>query len=221
MPNADEIAWFTYARIGCGRWGESMAYEYDFFISFSRDCSAGEWVVNHFEPVLQQSLDELAGRKISIYCYTNQPNAMTWPSEVMAALRKTRFLVSILTPPYFYSSVWCVAEWTTMLERQRLTGFGTEDNPASLIYPVIYSDGEHFPQAAKDIRWNVDFRDCAIPDKQFRDMAGYVDFRLKVRRLAAELLKMLNSEPDWDPSWPVHDPRATPPAVPKPKFPHL
>jgi len=38
-----------------------------------------------------------------------------------------------------------------MLARERALGLSTVQNPLGLVYPVVFADGVHFPQEARDV----------------------------------------------------------------------
>jgi len=130
-----------------------------------------------------------------------------WPEKLQHALKRSRCLLPIWSPEYFRST-WCLAEWRTMMEREKLLGMRTIELSEGLIYPVTYFDGEHFPQEArtcqqKDLcRWNT-------PHSIFSDTPGYVEFDRQVQLLVQELARMVQRAPDWQ-DWPVVVPENSP-----------
>jgi hypothetical protein len=198
-----------------------MTYEYDFFLSFPRSCSAGEWVVTHFYPLLQECFHDECQSPPKIYCFTEQDKARYWPQELENALARSKFLLAVFTPPYFFRSKWCQAEFATMKERERLLGWGSRQDSRSLIFPVLYSGADALPEGVNDIRGEYNLTQFGLPDKQFRDANGYMDFRERLRQMARELDSLRRHAPKWDASWPVIRPDDVevlplrPPTLPK------
>ena len=128
--------------------------------------AAGRWVLNHFYPVLKEEL-ESQDADSTVFCWTENEVGSVWPEVLKDAHARSRLLIAVLTPPYFYKSPWCRAEWATMIQRQKHAGLGEPSGTQSLICPVLYSDGENHPDEAQKISF-FDFRDWAIPDPVFR-----------------------------------------------------
>jgi hypothetical protein len=164
-----------------------------------------DWVENLFHDVLTECLQAEWPYAPKIYNYRNQPVGTTWPDRVKYAHLRSRFLVAIWAPPYFYSS-WCIAEWRSMCERADLCGTPTEH----LLYPIKYSDGIFFPADAKAQLYS-DFSDWALPPEIFKKTEQYVPFYKAVRKLAEELAGRLSSVPAWRADFPIVEP---PPLLP-------
>jgi hypothetical protein len=193
-----------------------MDYEYDFFLSYPSRAAAGRWVLNHFYPVLKEEL-ESEDADSTVFCWTENEVGSVWPERLKDAHARSKLLIAVLTPPYFYKSAWCRAEWDTMIQRQQDAGLKVSADQ-SLICPVLYSDGEHYPDEAKKIS-HFDFREWAFPERQFQDTHDYITFRRKVREFAKVILNRRNLAPAWSDKWPVlqrdvpSPPRATLPRL--------
>jgi len=74
-----------------------------------------------------------------------------WPDELRHALKTSRCILAVWSPEYFRSE-WCLAEWHTFREREKVANMISNSNSRGLIYPVKFADGDHFPQAAKDVQ---------------------------------------------------------------------
>jgi len=189
-------------------------YEYDFFISYPVRSSAGIWVRNHFLPLFHEELDN-AYADGKVFCWLEEEVGVIWPAMLKQAHARSRLLVAILTPPYFYRSAWCPIEWFTMVKRQTLAKLDTN----SLICPILYSDGSTLPVDARQITAK-DFRRWAFPELQFKDSQAYLDFRLAVRELVDELVsKRLPLVPHWSGEWPEID--LPPLPMPRAELPRL
>jgi hypothetical protein len=197
-----------------------MDYEYDFFLSYPTPsrAAAGRWVINHFHPVLKEEL-ESEDASSTVFCWTENDEKVgsVWDESIKKAHARSRLLIAVLTPPYFYKSPWCRAEWATMIQREKCSGLGLSEEE-SLICPVLYSDGETYPDEAKKISF-FDFRKWAIPDLVFSSTTDFVQFRLEVRKFVKVILKRRSLAPPWSDTWPVLEPGVLP--TPPAKLPRL
>lgn len=194
-------------------------YLYDVFLSYRRSGAGGvaDWVRNHFHPMLTACLADQLPREPSIFIDLEQQHGAHWPDELARALRCSKVLVPVWSPKYF-SSPWCNAEWQTMLDRERAVGLAGPDQPQGLIYPVVFSDGDLFPDLARQ-RQARDFKPWAVPQPVYRETTEYVDLQKAVTNLAIELAPRLEQVPRWNPAWkprvvdPPFPPRADPPRL--------
>jgi TIR domain len=184
-----------------------MAYEYDVFLSYTTAASNGTWVREHFFTVFQERLDNAMPRSPKVFIFEEQESATAWPENLEHALRSSRLLVAVLSPPYFRSR-WCLAEWTSMLERERAAGYGTPGKPRLLIHPVVYADGVHFPPEASR-NFSRDFSAWNYPFPHFRDTPAYLQFFDAVEQLANEIAGRLDDVPDWSEQFPIMRPEPT------------
>lgn len=188
-----------------------MAYVYDVFLSYRRDPPVGEWVNNHFYSQLLNWLPLELNRPATVY--KDDENLILgshWPDALKQALQSSRCLLCVWSPDYFWHD-WCVAEWKSMVERERLLGYGTAANPSGLVVPVVFHDGQNFPPEAQQVQ-SKDFRDYNIPAPSFSQTAKYVDFIDRVKDLAQGLAGVVNAAPAWQNNWPV----VTPPPFTRP-----
>jgi hypothetical protein len=88
-----------------------------------------------------------------------------------------------------------------------------------LIYPVVYSDGDAFPDEARAVTSRLDLSQYGYPYEQFRKTEAYLDFHARVRSVAIDLSGRFESAPDWRPDWPILRPASMPP--PRPRLPRL
>lgn len=85
-----------------------------------------------------------------------------------------------------------------------MIGVRSEKNPSGLIYPIQYSDGEHYPGFVKNIqykkmeKWNCGFQ-------SFEQTIGYLEFNEEMKIISAEIAKMIRNCPQWQ-DWPVITP---------------
>jgi hypothetical protein len=166
-----------------------------------------DWVKNHFHPILEQRLPDglPVDHETKIFVDWDIETGSAWPAKLSQALKKSRCILPIWSPQYFRSD-WCLAEWKTMMERERLLGLRTEQRPEGLVFPVTFADGEHFPQEARDTQ-PKDLRKWNIPHPVFRETVDYVEFDKQVQLLVNELARMIQRAPAWQ-DWPVVTPVA-------------
>lgn len=183
-------------------------YEYDVFVSYRHKEPALGWVKNHFYPLLEQWLPNAmpVEHKTTIFVdWEEIETGAAWPAKLQQALNRSRCLIPVWTPEYFRSD-WCLAEWKTMMERERLLGLRTEQKPGGLIYPVVIYDGEHFPKDARNTQ-QKDLSDWNFRYPHFRDNPAYLDFDKQMQMLVKELAHMIRRAPAWQ-DWPASTPVA-------------
>jgi hypothetical protein len=196
----------------------SDGYQYDLFLSYTRKGNVPGWIENHFFPLLRDALTDRRPVAPRIFLDTQQEIGVNWPNNLEFALRRSRYLVAVWSAPYFQSP-WCMAEWTSMLERERLLGMGGLDNPRGLVYPVVFADGNSFPPRALEVQARIDLKRWANPFPHFRDAPAYLDFFHAMSDVADALAERLDSAPDWQSDWPVvRPPPPAPSNLPQPRM---
>jgi TIR domain len=179
-----------------------LPYEYDVFLSYTVSSSNGAWVREHFRSLLVDRLENAMPRSPRLFDFDEQETGMAWPDNLARALRGSRLLVAVLSPPYFRSA-WCLAEWNSMLARERLLGLSSEDDPKGLIYPIVYADGIHFPDSAKRRFNKHDFSAWNYPNRHFRETEAFLDFTNAVANVAEEIAGRLDDVPPWRDDFPI------------------
>jgi hypothetical protein len=181
-------------------------YEYDLFLSYKRAGDVPAWVTNHFYPVLRNALTDLLPSPPRIFLDTEQEVGVRWPDNLARALQRSRYLLAVWTVPYFQSA-WCMAEWKTIQRREQILGWGTQQNPLGLVYPVIFADGDNFPEEARIVQARRDLSRWAIPLPGFKETPTYIEFYQAMRDVAVTLAARLDDVPAWQPNWPVIRPK--------------
>lgn len=181
-------------------------YLYDVFVSYRHKPPVLDWVRNHFYPLLDQWLPSAMAVEPKIFIDWEEIEiGAAWPAKLRQALRQSRCILSVWSPEYFRSE-WCLAEWETFRERERLLGMASEQQSEGLIYPVVFSDGEHFPPEAVGAQLQ-DLRDWNTPHHVFRETKAYVEFDNQMQTLVKGLAKTIGRAPAWQ-DWPVITPEA-------------
>jgi hypothetical protein len=196
----------------------SDGYEYDLFLSYTRKGNVPGWMENHFFPLLRDALTDRRPVAPRIFLDTQQETGANWPLNLEFALKRSRYLVAVWSAPYFQSA-WGLAEWTSMLERERLLGMGGLENPQGLVYPVVFADGDSFPERAREVQARMDLKRWAFPFPGFRETPAYLDFFQAMSEVAETLAARLDLAPAWRPDWPVvRPPRPQTGSLPQPRL---
>ena len=172
-------------------------YEFDVFISYRRDGKPYKWVRNHFFPLLTESLDDHLPWDPAVFVDDEMEVGVDWPRRLQEALSRTKILIPVFSAQYFRSP-WCMAEWRSMVEREKLLGPGT----CRLIYPILFADSETFPKFARRRSWK-DLKAWAFGAPAFSQSKDYLDLEKEVREIASELVTLLRHAPKWQPGWPI------------------
>ncbi len=176
--------------------------------------------MNHFYPKFRDCLADQIAPAPRVFLDKSMPRAVAWPAELRKALHESKILVAVLTPPYF-ESPWCRAELRSMFAREDMLGLASLARPQGLIYPILYSDSDNFPEEADRLRrsW-VDFKQFATPEPVFQESRDWHDFHRKVTELASDLVQLLKQVPDWRPDWPLIE-QPDPVLIPSPPIPRF
>jgi len=198
----------------CGHYAVPVSgYEFDLFISYRRRGNPLNWVQNHFYPRLRDYLDDHLDKDPALFIDVGMEKGSHWPTRLENALNRTKILIPIYSPQYFRSP-WCLAEWTTMAEREVVLGLSSAERPQGLIYPILFSDSDNFPTFARLRSWR-DLKKWNNPDPVFQQTVEWVSFLREVEAIAEDLATLLPQVPDWQPDWPIYrpDPPLPPPTL--------
>jgi hypothetical protein len=197
-----------------------MAYEYDVFLSYSRKPPVGDWVRNHFFPLLEMWLPQQLPYQAKVFIdeEMGEEPGVQWPGRLRRALLGSKCLVAVWSPSYFRSG-WCVAEWKTMEAREQQLGIGPGADPSRLVVPVRFNDGEHFPDDATTRQWK-DLSRWNIPHPHYKDTIEYIEFDRQMQDLTRDIAVLVQSAPAWEDGWPVLLPpsQPAPVSVPQPRW---
>ncbi len=186
----------------------TRGYKWDVFISYRRREPVRSWVQEHFYKRLYEWLPEKMMREPTIFIDEQIETGAPWRDELCDALQTSRFLVSIWSPSYF-RSVWCTAEWHTMLAREQQLALGAHSTPKGLIYPIVFDSRELFPATACAIQYR-DFSSWNINFRGFEATEHYGRFVQEIQQVATELGALIPQAQPWQPDWPVQMPSPEP-----------
>ncbi|SCX26052.1 hypothetical protein DSM25558_3919 [Agrobacterium sp. DSM 25558] len=181
-----------------------MSYQWDVFLSYPRSQQVLPWIEKHFLPLLQGQLENLLDYEPKIFVDFAQATGVRWPNNIRDALLRSRVMVAIWTPPYFRSD-WCMAEWESMLEREKYLYDSGVIQAKGLVYPVVFSDGKNFHPRAKDTM-HKDLSHLNYRHDCFRDSPKYLEFDDAIRAIAEELEGHISAAPNWNSAFPIINP---------------
>lgn len=176
-------------------------YAFDAFISYSHSPVIKPWVDQYLHPYLRDWLTQtLGGHSARVFVDTEgiQPGAR-WPQRLRNTLLASKCLVPIYSPDYFQKP-WCVSEFKSFVERERVLGLDITDN--SLIIPIVHNDGDWFPPAATMYQM-IDFSGCRTTSENFQNHANFPLFEQKVEELAGAVANVVRHAPSFNPDWPI------------------
>jgi hypothetical protein len=182
-----------------------MAYEHDIFVSYRRSPTVGLWVQNHLVPRLEARLADIAPVPVRVFCDFKMVEGLNWPAELKRRVLGSSLLLTVWSADYFRSA-WCMAEWRSFRDRERLLGLFSGELTQGLVYPVRYADGEYFHADALLTLCRKDFSRHNYPDDVFRLSAKYLEFDDLVRDMAADLVARLQAIPPWRNDFPIVEP---------------
>lgn len=174
-------------------------YEFDVFFSYKRHSLTLEWTRSVHKRLQFWLTQELGGREAELF--VDEETIETgdrWPDRLREGLQKSRCMVCVWSPAYFHSD-WCVSEWKSFLEREKLLSLGSH----GLIAPIRFHDGEHFPPEAQAVQWtDVEAYASTLPAFWASQRALELEDRLK--ELAASVAEIVKRAPPFQ-EWPVID----------------
>src|SRR5258708_1652678 len=186
-------------------------YVNDIFLSYSRAGCVRDWMSNHFLPRLRSHMTDLLPVPPRLFFDEEQQNDTIWRANFRHHILRSKYLVAVWSRPYF-ESYWCMAEWRSIEQRTAMLDMGTAANPHTLMYPIVFADGETFPGWAKER--GKDLRKWAYDLPQFSETRDYLPFDDEMRRVAQDLVGLLPHAPAWDPDWPILEPDPEPRVTP-------
>ncbi|HEX3483338.1 MAG TPA: toll/interleukin-1 receptor domain-containing protein [Kofleriaceae bacterium] len=179
-----------------------MAYEYDIFLSYKRHPEARQWLVEHFQPLLEFHVELELGHRVTVFRDDQDDEAgASWPAHLGRALGNSRTLVALWTRTYFHSE-WCSRELSTMLARERDERFRTAERPGGLIFPVVLHDCEQLPRKLVPLHY-VAMQECFQTRMARNSQTAEILAQQIKDRLAPSVASAVKAAPRWRPSWPL------------------
>jgi hypothetical protein len=192
-----------------------MSYQWDIFISYRRIPLVAQWTHRIFAPAIRSWLPQFHQPDPRIFLDVDEDPGLAgvapgtpWAPALETALKRSRCLVPVLSAEYF-DSEWCLAEFSTMLDRQQRTG-------AVVVLPIRFADGDFYSAEAKALQQITNFERFNTYRRP-----GQVSqtFTKEIQKFCRLLRPHLLNAPTWDPHWSVRRPSAPESShVPKPTF---
>ena len=210
-------------------------YLYDVFISYERDGLTAGWLRDHFLPLfrtwLRMAISDVCKRNAQPVFFDKSQTDPTfsedlklglagiepgddWDESLRKAIRLSRCMVGIWSPPYFESE-WCNVEWQSF----DLRAVSTE---RKLIIPGSFYDGRSFPERANKIQ-RFDLSKFTLFGPALINSRHYEDFQDTVKRMAEKVAYAIRDAPPFS-EWPIanskqdNPPRPPPPPLPLTRF---
>ena len=173
-------------------------YEYDLFISYRRsDKRWTRWARENVADALGTLLRPALG-DVKIFVDEQIETGMSWPDRLARALARSRLLVPLLSRDYFNSD-WCRLELALMRDRENRCQLRCFSNPAVLILPFVYDDGDCFPVEVREMQ-PKEIHEFAQPFMR-PDSPNFEVFAEVLRLECPRLVSALNSVPPFNPEW--------------------
>jgi hypothetical protein len=188
-------------------------YKYDVFFSYKQHSKALDWTRGLYER-LEFWLEQELGHKPKLFIDAEEIKVGDrWPERLKEALRLSRCMVCVWSPPYFQSE-WCLSEWRSFLERERQLGLKSH----GLIAPLAFHDGEDFPEEARAVQW-IDVSSYAYTVPGFWKNQRAMDLEALLKPFCRSVAEIIRSAPQFSCDWPLVEVPA--PAVPEIKLARL
>ena len=172
----------------------SLDYEYDVFFSYKRHDLTLNWTREVSQRLKLWLTEELGGTQAEVFVDESCIEiGDKWPDSIKHALKHSRCMVCVWSPSYFQST-WCVSEWKSFLEREKMV----EIAPHGLIAPLRFHDGEHFPTEARHVQ-SEDVALYAATVPAFWSSAKAIDLETKLKSFASAVAKIIQIAPPFRP----------------------
>ncbi len=173
-----------------------MDYLYDVFFSYKRDRESDAWHETVKTKLHYWLKLELQRQDVQIFFDTEDiKTGVDWRKKMADSLKRSRCILCVWSPLYFRSR-WCVSEWMTFVERERVAH-------CDLVVPVRYFDGESFPALAT-AKHSRDFSQFTSTLPMFWKTESAVDFENQILKpFAHELAQTILNAPPYDDGFPV------------------
>jgi hypothetical protein len=190
-----------------------MDYIYDVFISYKRQRTKSEWLIEHFLPLfrdhLEEEIAEACGRRLRRIFFDQAEIATElrqlvegvngiepgedWRDALREAIRGSACMVGLWSPLYFLSE-WCCIEWKSFEGRSR------QGNARTIIPISVHPSTKNRPEA-RDYQL-VDLSEYVILGRGFKDNERYVHFQDALRLLARTVAAAVKLAPPFT-TWPI------------------
>ncbi len=178
-----------------------MPYINDVFISYKRGRMNEEWLDKIFLPLFTEYLnDELPYEPRIFVDKTALTPGVDFNNELFKNLLYSKCMVSIISPPYFRKSEWCVKEFLTMKHRQERFKLDSFTTPKALIWPVLYREVEPLPAIMKNLSY-LDYSEFNLVGEAFFKTEKYLKLQEKLQDDIKTIAAIISKAPELTPEW--------------------
>jgi hypothetical protein len=139
------------------------------------------------------------GREPAVFVDDQIESGTSWPAALGRALGYSRTLIALWSGN-FLSSVWCVAELSHMLVREKEEQLRTVGKPHGVIIPAFIHDGNKFPSDLQHIQ-HFELQKC-FNVRMARNSPRAEELEAALAAQAAGIAACIDNAPDWRDSWP-------------------
>jgi len=182
-----------------------MAYQHDIFISYRRNPETLSWLTEHFVPLLKLRVEQELNREPEVYVDEQVEVGASWPLDLGVALGCSRTLIALWSGN-FLASVWCTAELSHMLGREREADLRTLAKPHGVVIPAFIHDGEKFPPDLAHIK-PFKIQKC-FNVRMARNSQRAEELDAALAEQAPAIAACIENAPQWRQKWPeaaAHD----------------
>lgn len=173
-------------------------YKYHIFISYRRsDKHWIRWARENVKETLETLLRPAIG-EVKIFLDDQIELGMSWPDRLAHALARSRLLIPLLSRDYFMSD-WCQLELAIMRNREQSCKLRCRSNPAVLILPFVYDDGNCFPVEVQEMR-PTEIHDYANPFMR-PESPNFEKFAEALRKECPKIEDALRTIPSFNSDW--------------------
>lgn len=173
-----------------------MSYQYDIFISYRRNKEVHNWINDHFLPLLKANVEFELGWEPDVFVDDQLEAGGIWPLHLANSISSSRILIALWTKTYL-ASEWCALEMSHMLERDK--GFRSQDQPYSLIIPVVIHDGETIPTELSIVQ-KIEIKNF-FTIRMHKDSESSEKLSQALYAKAGDIAAAIKRAPNWEDAW--------------------
>jgi hypothetical protein len=175
-----------------------MPYQYDIFLSYRRNTEVHHWIDEHFLPLLKANVAFDLGREPHVFVDDQLEAGGLWPIHLARSISSSRILIALWTKTYLVSE-WCALEMSHMMERDK--DFRSQNNPYSLIIPVVIHDGETIPEELSIVQ-KIEIKNF-FTVRMHKDSESSEKLSQALYAKAADIAGAILGAPNWKEDWQV------------------
>ena len=172
---------------------ERSDYRYDFYVSYDSSPLVASWIGDVLERLRRTF------QASGIFFQEERRENGALDPQIVDAASTSRCMIAVWSPEYFYSRL---SWWEWMVFRAREDALSMRNG--TLIAPIQFHDGVHFPPEAK-VADKFDVRDYTNLSPAFWGSEGAIEFKRELETFTDKLRGLVQGAPPFDPDWPTVD----------------